>query len=568
MSWTPHRHWHIPDPAAPVRSGRITIADMARKYANELHANEIMLLAYYIAAVNIETTYHALMGKTEDHDDYEPFPGIVLADTFHMTETDGSLDQEIFPQNNERILRQKAAKINVIVGNPPYSVGQDSANDLNANLKYPALDKRITDTYAKRSSATNKNSLYDSYLRAFRWATDRIGDAGVIAFVSNGGWIDGNTADGIRLSLTDEFSRIYVYNLRGNQRTAGELSRKEGGKVFGSGSRNTVAIFIGVKNPDHNGPCDIRYRDIGDYLSREDKLGILTETPLPDVDWQTVTPNSHGDWTNQRDNEFQSWPVIGEKKPTKGAVQIFSSYSSGLKAGRDAWCYGSSHRHLVDNIENLLGQYDQMQKDFRSYSHQHGLATLDEGAVTEFLRNSPELTGNGRISWSSGLKQQVARNVSIDWSDERCRLGTYRPFQMQWAYMDGRVNDRVYQLPTMFPTPHHENIGILVMAPREGTEFAALSTNVLPDLSFFTYTAQFFPRWTYEKLETLDGGWTSVPPLRMSMIGVTGASTTSPMTSLHCIVMPSVSWLRKTTSSTTSTASCTIPPIARTTGPT
>lgn len=489
-----------------LQSGRITAADMARKYANELHANEIMLLAYYIAAVNIETTYHALIGKTEDNDAYEPFPGIVLADTFHMTETEGSLDEAIFPQNNERILRQKAAEINVIVGNPPYSVGQDSANDLNANLKYPALDKRITDTYAKRSSATNKNSLYDSYLRAFRWATDRIGNTGVVAFVSNGGWIDGNTADGIRLSLADEFSRIYVYNLRGNQRTAGELSRKEGGKVFGSGSRNTVAIFIGVKNPNHHGPCDIRYRDIGDYLSREDKLRILTEQPLSDVDWQPLTPNSHGDWTNQRNDEFQSWPVIGDKRSTKGTVQIFSSYSAGLKTGRDAWCYNFSRERLVDNIENLLGQYDQVRKDFRAYSNEHGLATSDETAVTEFLRSSQELTGSGRISWSSGLKQQLVRNADIDWSEERCRTGIYRPFQTQWTYMDGRINDRTYQLPTMFPTPSHKNIGLYIVGKGSDKPFSALMCDKIPDLAFWgSSNGQFFPRWTYEKVEAIDG---------------------------------------------------------------
>lgn len=152
------------------------------------------------------------------------------------------------------------------------------------------MDKRIADTYAARSTATNKNSLYDSYLRAFRWATDRIGDAGIVAFVSNGGWIEGNTADGIRLSLADEYSRIYVYNLRGNQRTAGELSRKEGGKIFGSGSRNTVAILIGVKNPAHTGDCEIFYRDIGDYLSREDKLRIVADSALASIDWKTITP--------------------------------------------------------------------------------------------------------------------------------------------------------------------------------------------------------------------------------------------------------------------------------------
>ncbi|GAA4826359.1 hypothetical protein GCM10023353_39470 [Tomitella cavernea] len=212
-----------------LQSGLIDRDDLARKYAGELHANEIMLLAYYIAAVNIETTFHALP-EVDGDGGYRPFEGIVLADTFQITEDGDSLDDVMFPQNNERILRQLGVPINIIVGNPPYSVGQNSANDLNANIAYPTLDTRITGTYAKRSTAQLKNSLYDSYLRAFRWATDRIGDAGIVAFVSNGGWIDGNTADGIRLSLAQEYARIYVYNLRGNQRTAASFPAKRAGR--------------------------------------------------------------------------------------------------------------------------------------------------------------------------------------------------------------------------------------------------------------------------------------------------------------------------------------------------
>ncbi|MDR1151303.1 MAG: DEAD/DEAH box helicase family protein, partial [Bifidobacteriaceae bacterium] len=222
-----------------LESGLIRPEELARKYATELHANEILLLAYYIAAANIEVTYHALAAQR--HGEHTPFSGIVLADTFQMTEAGDTLDNEVFTTNNDRATAQLDLPIRVIIGNPPYSVGQTSGNDDNANLKYPTLDGRIEETYAARSTATNKNSLYDSYVRAIRWASDRIGDRGIVAYVSNGGYIDGNTADGLRQTLVAEFSAIYVYNLRGNQRTAGELSRREGGKVFGSGSRSTVA---------------------------------------------------------------------------------------------------------------------------------------------------------------------------------------------------------------------------------------------------------------------------------------------------------------------------------------
>jgi len=240
-----------------LQSGIVKPEDLARAYANELHANEILLLAYYIACANIEVAYRDLAveagilkaerrmtpeGRVEDRVPFVPFEGIVLADTFQMTEDGDVLDRTVFARNNERAEAQLGLDIQLIVGNPPYSVGQNSANDNNANIKYPTLDGRIERSYAKRSSATNKNSLYDSYIRAIRWATDRLGEAGVIGFVTNGGFIDANTSDGLRKSLMEDFDEVWVFNLRGNQRTTGELSRKEGGKIFDSGSRATVAL--------------------------------------------------------------------------------------------------------------------------------------------------------------------------------------------------------------------------------------------------------------------------------------------------------------------------------------
>jgi predicted helicase len=261
---------HILDPFTgtgtfPVRlieTGLIPADKLPYKYRHELHANEIVLLAYYIAAINIEESFHRVTGQ-----DYEPFPGIVLTDTFQMSEPQNGDIDEGLPENHERADRQKARDIRVIVGNPPYSVGQDNANDNNQNLSYPRLDGRIAATYAAYSTATNKNSLYDSYIRAFRWASDRIKDEGVICFVTNGGWVDGNTMDGFRKTLQDEFSDVYVFNLRGNQRTSGEISRKEGGKVFGSGSRSSVAITLLVKRKQHVGSAKVLYHDIGDYLT-------------------------------------------------------------------------------------------------------------------------------------------------------------------------------------------------------------------------------------------------------------------------------------------------------------
>ena len=230
-----------------LNSDLIADTDLERKYRQELHANEIVLLAYYIAAVNIEETYHERLqvkhlieGNGADVK-YESFPGIVLTDTFQINERDGDMLDQIFPINSKRVLKQKDTPIRVVLGNPPYSAGQSSANDNNANLSYPRLDQSIANSYAEHSTATNKNSLYDSYIRAFRWASDRIGEEGIVAYVSNGSWIDGNAMDGFRRCLAEEFSSIYCFNLRGNQRTSGELSAQgEGGKIFGQAARANV----------------------------------------------------------------------------------------------------------------------------------------------------------------------------------------------------------------------------------------------------------------------------------------------------------------------------------------
>ncbi len=226
-----------------MQSGLIDLKDLPYKYNHEIHANEIVLLAYYIAAINIEATYHSLVSG-----DYTPFKGILLTDTFQLYEKDDLISNYLV-DNTERRNRLKNLDIRVIMGNPPYSAGQSSANDNNQNVKYPLLDARIEKTYAAESTSTNKNSLYDSYIRAIRWASDRMGDRGVMGFITNAGWIEGNAMDGLRKTLAEEFTSIYIFHLRGNQRTSGELSRKEGGKLFGSGSRAPIAITLFVKNP-------------------------------------------------------------------------------------------------------------------------------------------------------------------------------------------------------------------------------------------------------------------------------------------------------------------------------
>ena len=311
--------------------------DRTRAYREFLHANEIVLLAYYVAAVNIEQTYHFLRGDGPD-----AVPRRRPDRHLSTHRKPGSIPVAGSRRRTPSARKQQGLPITVVVANPPYSVGQGSQNDNNRNLDYPKLDERIEETYAARSSAGLKRNLYDSYIRAIRWATDRIGERGIVCFVTNGSFIDSGSADGLRKALADEFSAIWCLNLRGNQRTKGEESRREGGKIFGQGSRAPIAITLLVKDPDDNDPTIISYHDIGDYLSREEKLARLAAFgDVTAVPWIDVVPNEAGDWINQRSELFETFSPLGDKRST-GDKAVFSGYSLGVVSGRDAWVYNFS----------------------------------------------------------------------------------------------------------------------------------------------------------------------------------------------------------------------------------
>ena len=406
---------HIIDPftgtgtflARVLQSGLIKPKDLHRKYENELHANEIVLLAYYIAAINIEETYHDLMGKAGKDAAYEPFEGIVLTDTFQLFESSAHMTGEGLPENTARVRRQKAAPIRVVMSNPPYSAQQESENDNNANLEYPALDERIRSTYANRSKAKLLKNLYDSYIRAIRWASDRINDRGVVAFVTNGSFIDANNMDGLRACLVNEFTSLYVFNLRGNQRTSGELSRQEGGKVFGSGSRTPVAITVMVKNPAKAGPAVLRYHDIGDYLSREEKLAIVADlTSIGGLSkaskWQTLAPKADHDWINQRDPAFGAFVPLGDKEGGSRLV-FFDLYSQGLLTSRDSWCYNASCKGVASSMRRMVDTY--MEDLPRVQRALEGVKKENrERVVAETINTDPK-----SISWSRALKGDMMR---------------------------------------------------------------------------------------------------------------------------------------------------------------
>ncbi|WP_109685054.1 DEAD/DEAH box helicase [Branchiibius hedensis] len=464
-----------------LQLGLIEREDLIRKYRNEIHANELLLLAYYIAAVNIESAYLDARRETAqvpDDVEYEPFPGLVLTDTFQSYEDGDTLDESVFVTNNDRIVKQRALPITVIIGNPPYSSGQDSANDDNANESYPGLDASIRDTYAALSTATNKNSLYDSYIRAFRWATLRLGDRGVIAFVTNGGWIDSNTADGMRKTLGTEFSDIYVYNLRGNARTAGDQRQREGGGVFSAGSRATVAVTVLVRDPERSGVARIHYTDVGDYLTREAKLAAVADAgSVVELSAVEVIPNEFGDWINQRRDDFGRFMPIGDKvsRPT-----VFGSYAAGVKTKRDAWVWNFGQRSLIRNVE-------------------HTIRAFNAGLSSSSVASSP-----ADLSWSRKLRTRHEQDRPLAVDIEAVQVGGYRPFTKELIYCDSGLVDEMGSTPSYF-AGRKAGLGFMVVAPRAEVESGLLALHDIPDLSFFSYSGQFFARWRYEKIDADDG---------------------------------------------------------------
>lgn len=475
-----------------LQSGLISREALERKYGREIHANEIVLMAYYIASVNIENVFHDLMGPDTE---YRPFGGICLTDTFQLGEeaADENLYSEQFPTNSRRVIEQKKRRITVIVGNPPYSIGQKSANDNAQNQKYPTLESRIENTYVAQSEAALNKSAYDSYIKAFRWASDRLNEkeGGVIGFVTNGAWLDANGLDGMRKCLAREFSAIYVFNLRGNQRTSGELSRKEGGKIFGSGSRTPIAITILVKKPKASDEAArIYYHDIGDYLSREEKLNILHnmgDISNPLMQWVTITPNEHGDWLNKRSEQFKLYtPLEPEKKFNLKAKSVFNTYAIGLASNRDTWVYNFSKQAVEKNMAAMIDFYNQQQQ-----AYQKAVKSNPDLSVEDFIDTDPT-----KISWTVNLKKDIERKIPHTYKDD-IRYSMYRPFSKQRLYYDKPFIERIGLSPKLFPTPSHRNLVICVSGIGASKDFSTLITDCIPDLQL-QFNGQCFPLYWYD----------------------------------------------------------------------
>jgi predicted helicase len=402
----------------------------------------------------------------------------------------GDLVAQIMPDNSERRKRQRELDIQVIIGNPPYAVSH--------HINYPHLDGRIGETYAARSTATNKNALYDSYIRAIRWGSDRLGDSGVLAYVTNGGWVDANTADGLRQCFHEEFTSIYVFHLRGNARTSGEQRRKESGNIFGEGSRAPVAITLFIKNPNAEQQGQIFFHDIGDYLTREDKLSIVRSfgsvrgITARNV-WQAIEPDEHGDWLKQRDSSFTDHIAIGDKKSDQPV--LFANYSAGLKSQRDAWAFHSSRKQLEQNIQQTVTYYNRQLEAFSAAKAQDSSA--DPDAFTK--------DNLSEISWSRALRNDFVRQKPLDETEGKYVTALYRPFYKQWLYFSRRLNEMVYQIPRIFPEARVENRVIALSGTGGRAGLSTLMIDVVPSLHIAAMDgSQCFPLKLYEKAPETD----------------------------------------------------------------
>lgn len=467
-----------------IQSGLLA-GNLTHKYKNELHANEITLLAYYIANLNIAAAYHQALG-TSDVDSYLMPPKLLLTDTFEMEETKDwmpALEDEILGENKENRRTQRNTPIDVIIGNPPYSNGQGSANDDNKNTQYPNLFQAIRNSYTKESqSIKSKNTLFDTYKLAIRWASDRINKNGIIGYVTNGSFIDGNSDDGLRACLEKEFSYIYVLNLRGNARTQGEDRRKEGDGIFGLGSRTPVAITLLIKDENYKGEkAEISYFDIGDYLSREQKLNILNHLHnISKVDFTRIIPNKFNDWIDQRDESFNKFVEIANKNTKfKQGLDIFECFSQGVVTGKDTWSYNFSKSELAKNIEKSINTYNE--ERLKKQSDKNYSLTND-------------LT---KISWGGSLKERAENNRELIFDKRAIYKSLYRPFNKMYLYYGSGYNHSHYQLDKIYPVGSNLTITINDIG---GGDFGAIICDGIFDIHLFKQGLGF-PLYYYEKVD-------------------------------------------------------------------
>ena len=481
---------HIIDPF--VGTGNFIVRTMREirptaledKYQSELHCNEVMLLPYYIASMNIEHEFYEATG------DYHPFEGICLVDTFDLAE-DRQLPLFAL-DNTRRVEAQKETPMFVVIGNPPYNVGQINENDNNKNRKYPTMDARVAETYAKDSTASNKNALADPYVKAIRWASDRIGEEGVVAFVTNNSFLDGLAFDGMRKHLTNDFDVIYILDLSGNVRKNPKLSGTTH-NVFGIQVGVSINFFI-KRRGNANSHAEIFYARVDEIWRKEDKYRYLdSKEHYRNIEWQSIRPDQRYTWlTEGLRAEFETFIPMGTKeakaaKDEAGDV-IFKDYSRGVATSRDAWVYNFKRNALVENMNRLIGTYNAEVDRWKRRENRD--ASVDDFVVSD----------DAKIKWSRDLKLDLKRGRIAEYAEDKVRNSLYRPFTKLNLFLDRVMNEEVYVFPSIFPIPEIEqkNRVICVSGIGGNKPFHTLMAEMIPCLDSLEKT-QCFPFYTYDE---------------------------------------------------------------------
>ena len=488
---------HIIDPF--VGTGNFIVRTMreirktalGEKYTKELHCNEVMLLPYYIASMNIEHEFYEATGR------YQPFEGICLVDTFELAEDTHYYEASLFTEENtRRVEQQKKAPMFVIIGNPPYNAKQVNENDNNRNRKYPTMDTQVKDTYAKDSTATNKNALADPYVKAIRWASDRIGDEGVVAFVTNSSFLDAVAFDGMRKHLYQDFNRAYILDLKGNVR---KDSMREGipigekHTIFGLAAMVGIAMTFFVKSHQHK-DHKIYYSEVDWKATRQEKFNLIENAGSTNrIKWKELMPDKNHTWlTEGLHAEFETFVPMGTKEAKaargKAADVIFKTYSNGVKTNRDAWAYNFNRDMLVENMDGMIDTYNG--QVFKWEHRENRDANVDAFVAYD----------NAQISWSRDLKSDLKRGRIAEYTEGKVRNSLYRPFTKLNLFFDRVMNEEVYVFPSIFPIPEIETENRVICVSGLGSKktFQTLMAKMIPCLDSLEKT-QCFPFYTYDE---------------------------------------------------------------------
>jgi len=458
---------------------------MSYKYQNEIHGNEIVLLAYYIASINIESTYHDIVRSNN----YVQFNGSVLTDTFQLYEQNKDMIADLLPDNSKKRKKQKELDIKIIIGNPPYSIGQSAANENAQNIKYPNLDSQIQKFYSEGSKVTMQSGLYDSYIRAFRWATERLKDDGIISFITGSGWVDKKFAKGVRKQLLKDFSDIFIINLRGDVRKdiLSNGKYKEGENVFGQGSMSGICITFLVKNSKKTNSNYINYFDIGDDLKTKEKLKKIInlnsiENIIKKNNFKKIEPDNDSNWINKGNKDFKNFYLIGSKNKFD-KNKIFTDYSGGLKTSRDIWNYNFDREILLKNVEKSISFFNSEVDRFSKSKNQK---------LEDFINYD-----NSKITWDRSQKNFLSNLKKITFEKKSIMLAHYRPFTKMWVYTDSQFNNCLYQLPKIFPNNNSKNSVITVTGTGSQRGYSVFSSKYLPDIQLLQ-NCQNYPLYIYD----------------------------------------------------------------------